>query len=146
MKELLDLFNEASGLNAHHVAISYPDLSIEFDGYDEAGRLFHIGSGPTDGDLGRHAARLGIFQRHRLMEKLEHDINYGQRAMSEGSTIRDKIAQAKMRKARAVEGIHTALANHSTAVGAIESAAKQYEDEAVDLQQSVADLTNGGPA
>ena len=76
MHELLKIFRAASGLEAHHVSVSYPDLNIEFNGYQN-GKPFHIISGPTTGNLEYHARALGVFQKHRIMAALEHAINYG---------------------------------------------------------------------
>ena len=143
MNALLDAFNKASGLTAHHVAITYPDLSLEFDGYQD-GQPFHVASGPTQGNVEATARILGLLQKHKIMAALEHEINFGENMPDPSITaIRDAIAQAKANKAAAVTGITQAVAALNTASSQVTDAAKELNAEAVELQAQVAALTNG---
>jgi len=141
---LLNTFNEASGLNAHHVAVCYPELSLEFDGYQD-GRPFHIASGPTNGRVEDTARILGLLQKHKIMDALEHDINFGGNTMADPSiaSIRDSIEKAKAAKAAAVSGITQAVSALNTAANQVTDAAKELNAEAVELQSQVASMTNG---
>ena len=144
MNALLDAFNKASGLTAHHVAITYPDLSLEFDGYQD-GQPFHVASGPTKGNVEATARILGLLQKHKVMAALEHEINFSGNTMADETvaSIRDSIARAKAAKAAAVTGISQAVAALNTASSQVTDAAKELNAEAVELQAQVAALTNG---
>ena len=142
-KELVGLFAHISGLKTNHCGFN-SDGTIEFDGFNIDGSRFHIQSQPISNPE-QETKRLAILQKNRVLEAVSQAINYGESPMSDGTDIKAIIAKAKARKASAVESIIQAAADVGSAVDAVEDAAKKLEAEAVDLQQSVAEITNGGP-
>jgi hypothetical protein len=90
-------FEAASGLAVRHVALGYAGSAqtLEFDGIDSNGRPFNISSGPTNEDPHQAAHRLGLLQKHKILDKLETEINFGQPMTSKAKTISERIAHAK---------------------------------------------------
>ena len=149
MHELLRIFRAHSGLNAHHIAISYPDLSIEFDGRDQNGKEFHIESGPTSGHLEYHAKALGIFQKYRIMGALD---NNEQEQMAQRTGLSQFAQSIKGKMLKLNDRVATALVELNSALVEGETAVQEAEQLVVDVKREVAEavaalgLTSNGPA
>lgn len=150
MHDLLKIFRESSGLNAHHVAINYPSLSLEFNGRDQSGKEFHFVTGATDGDLEKHARLAGIFQKFKLLANLEQDITKPMANVTGLSqfaqSIKSRLAELHGRVAEAQGELNGVLAEAEQAAQLAESLVDDAKKEVAEVIAALGVTTNGPPA
>jgi hypothetical protein len=145
MNALLKIFREASGLNAHHVAVNYPSLSLEFNGRDAGGKEFHFVTGPTDGNLEKHAKIAGTFQKYRILDKIEEELTpmANVTGLSQfAQSIKSRLAELHGRVAEAQGELNTVLSEAEQAAQRAEAMVSDAKAEVAEVIAALGGTTN----
>lgn len=135
MNPLLEIFRKISGLNTHHVAINFPDNSLEFDGVDPLGKRFHIKSEPTNGNFEAAAAALA--------EKAK-DMTAVTGFSGVAATIREQLQQLKEANSQVQNDLVAALQDGQNVNQQAKAMVTQMKAEIADTRAALG-LTSNGP-
>lgn len=133
MNPLLEIFRKISGLPTHHVAINFPDNSLEFDGVDNLGKRFHIRSAPTNGNF--EAATVALAEKAKDMAAVTG-------FSSLAADIRQQLADLKSQNGQVHTELLAALQDGQAVNQQAQAMVKQVQSEVADMRAALGLTSN----